>query len=80
MDGFRGKEGRMDTSDERSLAPEALPGPLTPKKVRRAHERTAAIRDDLCRQDVVFSRLPDPVEELVQARDAGLPLPSMTWS
>lgn len=50
--------------------PETLPGPLTPEKVRRARERTAAIRDDLRRQGIDFSRLPDPVEELVRARDA----------
>jgi hypothetical protein len=50
---------------------EPFPGPLTPEKVRRARERTAAIRDDLRRQGIDFSRLPDPVEELVKARDAG---------
>jgi hypothetical protein len=48
-----------------------VPGPLTPEKVRRARERIAAIRDELRSQGVDFSRLPDPVDELIQARNAG---------
>jgi hypothetical protein len=61
----------MDTPHDARPAIEALPGPLTPDKVRRARKRTAAIRDDLRRQGIDFSRLPDPVDELAKARDAG---------
>ncbi|HXT36047.1 MAG TPA: hypothetical protein VN837_10750 [Chloroflexota bacterium] len=61
----------MDTPHPSLSSTESMPGPLTPEKVRRARERTAAIRDDLHRQGVDFSRLPDPVDELVRARNAG---------
>ena len=54
-----------------SFSTDHVPGPLTPEKVRRARERSAAIRADVQRHGVDFSRLPDPVEELVKARDAG---------
>lgn len=62
----------MDTPRTQPPAADAESRPLTPEKVRRARERTAAIRDGLRRQGIDFSRLPDPVEELVKARD---PLP-----
>ena len=61
----------METPHTESSSSENFPGPLSPEKVRRARERTAAIRADLQRQGVDFSRLPDPVDELVKARDAG---------
>ncbi len=61
----------MDTSPDPSLAADGFPGPLTPEKVRRARERTAAIHEDLRRQGVDFTRLPDPVDELIKAREAG---------
>jgi len=61
----------MDTSHDPSLAADGFPGPLTPEKVRRALARTAAIHEDLRRQGVDFTRLPDPVEELIKAREAG---------
>ena len=61
----------MDISHHPSLASDDFPGPLTPEKVRRARERTAAIHEDLRRQGVDFTRLPDPVEELIKAREAG---------
>jgi hypothetical protein len=61
----------METSQPPPRSPEVLPGPLTPEKVRRAREHTAAVREELARQGVDFSRLADPVDELVKARDAG---------
>jgi hypothetical protein len=61
----------MDTSHGLSLAADAFPGLLTPEKVRKARERTAAIHEDLRRQGVDFARLPNPVEELIKAREAG---------
>jgi len=45
--------------------------PLTPEKVQRAREHVAAIHDRIRRRGVDLSRLPDPVEELIKARDAG---------
>ncbi len=50
----------MDTSYTPPSRPEDVPGSLTPEKVRRARERVADL-----------SQLPDPVEELIKARDAG---------
>jgi len=61
----------MDTAQGPSSATDGFPGPLTPEKVRRARERTAAIHEDLRRQGIDFARLPDPVEELVKVREAG---------
>jgi len=61
----------MDTSQDSGSALDGFPGPLTPEKVRRARERTAAIHEDLRRHGVDFSQLPDPVEELVKARETG---------
>jgi len=45
--------------------------PLTPEKVRRVRERIAAVREDIRRRGIDPAHLPDPVEELVKARDAG---------
>jgi len=61
----------MDTSPTPDHAADGFPGPLTPEKVRRARERTAAIHEDLRRKGVDFTRLPDPVDELIKAREAG---------
>lgn len=63
----------METSQPPRLShsPEVQSGPLTPEKVRRARTHTAAIRAALARQGVDFSQLADPVDELIQARDAG---------
>ncbi len=61
----------MDTAQDPPPATDGFPGPLTPEKVRRARARTAAIHEDLRRQGVDFARLPDPVEELIKAREAG---------
>jgi len=61
----------MDTSPTPDHAADGFPGPLTPEKVRRARERTAAIHEDLRRTGVDFTRLPDPVDELIKAREAG---------
>jgi len=62
---------RMDTSYTPPSRPEDVPGSLTPDKVRRARERVAAIHDRIRRRGVDLSQLPDPVEELIKARDAG---------
>ncbi len=61
----------MDTSPTPDHAADGFPGPLTPEKVRWARERTAAVHDRLRRCGVDFSQLPDPVEELIKARNAG---------
>ena len=61
----------MEKPNTLSPSRETIPGPLTPEKVRRARAHTAAIREELRRQGVDFSRLLDPVDELIKARDAG---------
>lgn len=61
----------MDTSPDPSLVADGFPGPLTPEKVRRARERVAKVHDRMRRRGVDFSQLPDPVEELIKARDGG---------
>ncbi len=61
----------MDTLPTPSHAADDFPGPLTPEKVQRAREHVAAIHDRIRRRGVDLSRLPDPVEELIKARDAG---------
>jgi endonuclease/exonuclease/phosphatase family metal-dependent hydrolase len=48
-----------------------VPGPLTAEKVRRFRADVAAVQERLRERGVDPSRLPDPVEELVKARDAG---------
>jgi hypothetical protein len=47
-----------------------MPGPLTPEKVRRFRTHVAAVHDRLRARGVDPTRLPDPVEELIKARDA----------
>ena len=61
----------MDTSQTPASGADGFPGPLTPEKVRRAIERTAAVRERIRARGVDLSQLPDPVEELIKARDAG---------
>lgn len=60
----------MKTSPDQPTA-DSFPGPLTPEKVRRARERVAAIHDRIRRRGVDLAQLPDPVEELIKAREAG---------
>jgi len=48
-----------------------VPRPLTPEKVRRVRAHIAAVHDRIRQRGVDPTRLPDPVEELVKARDAG---------
>lgn len=60
----------MDTSPG-SPAADGFPGPLTPEKVRRARERIAAIHERIRQRGVDLAQLPDPVEELIKAREAG---------
>lgn len=50
---------------------DGYPPPLTPERVERALERVEAIHERIRRRGVDLSQLPDPVEELVKARDAG---------
>ncbi len=50
---------------------EYVPGPLTPANVRRVREQITAVHEHIRQRGVDPSRLPDPVEELVKARDAG---------
>lgn len=65
-------EGIRDGYIADPSSPEDVPlGWLTPEKVRGARAQIAVIHEDLRRQGIDLSRLPDPVEELVKARDAG---------
>ncbi len=61
----------MDTSHDSAPPVDGYPGPLTPEKVRRARERTEAVREQIRQRGVDLSHLPDPVEELIKAREAG---------
>ncbi len=61
----------MDTSQDPPPATDGFPGPLTPEKVRRARERTESVRERIRQRGVDLSQLPDPVEELITAREAG---------
>jgi hypothetical protein len=61
----------MDSMKDGQQVGEGVPRPLTPEKIRRARARIAAVHEDIRRRGVDLSRLPDPVEELVKARDAG---------
>ncbi|MDQ2831684.1 MAG: hypothetical protein M3Y74_21880 [Chloroflexota bacterium] len=61
----------MNTSQTPPLAGDHLPGPLTVEKVRRFRTHVAAVHDRLRARGVDPARLPDPVEELIKARDAG---------
>lgn len=61
----------MTTSQNPPPADDQMPGPLTPEKVRRARERVAAIHERICQRGVAPAQLPDPVEELIKAREAG---------
>jgi hypothetical protein len=61
----------MDRSPEPSPTADGFPGPLTVEKVRRARERVAAIHERIRQRGVDLSQLPDPVEELIKAREAG---------
>lgn len=61
----------MDQSQDPRAAGDNFPPPLTPERVRQARERVAAIREKIRSRGVDLSRLPDPVEVLRKARDAG---------
>lgn len=58
----------MDRAPDQPAADGFL-GPLTPEKVRRARERVAAIHDRIRRRGLALAQLPDPVDELVKARE-----------
>ncbi len=60
-----------NTSYDPSSPADGFPGPLTPEKVRRARERTEAVRERIRQRGVDLSQLPDPVEELIKAREVG---------
>jgi hypothetical protein len=61
----------MDRSQDPRVTDNGFPPPLTPERVRLARERVAAIREQIRRRGVDLAQLPDPVEELIKARDAG---------
>jgi hypothetical protein len=63
-------ERTMDTPRTPPPSAEGVPGPLTPEKVRRFRARVAAVHEHLCARGVDPTQLPDPVEELIKARDA----------
>lgn len=60
----------MDRSHEPWAGSESFPPPLTPERVERALDRVAAIHERMRRNGIDVSRLPDPVEALIKARDA----------
>ena len=47
-----------------------VPRAITPEKVRLVRARIAAIREDIRKHSVDPAHLPDPVAELMKARDA----------
>lgn len=61
----------MNTPHTPPQADDHLPGPLTAEKVRRFRAHVTAVHDRLRARGVDPARLPDPVEELIKARDAG---------
>jgi hypothetical protein len=61
----------MNTPHNPPAIIDQLPGPLTPEKIRRFRARVAAVHEGLRARGVDPARLPDPVEELIKARDAG---------
>jgi len=48
-----------------------MPRPITPEQVRRVRARIEAVREHIRQRGVDPAQLPDPVAELVKARDAG---------
>lgn len=61
----------MNTPHNPPPTGDQMPGPLTPEKVRRARARVAAIHEQIRQRGVDLAQLPDPVEELIKAREAG---------
>ncbi len=61
----------MDSQHTSPPAGDHLPGPLTAEKVRRFRAHVAAVHDHIRARGVDPARLPDPVAELIKARDAG---------
>lgn len=61
----------MDRSPGPRVSGDGFPPPLTPERVQRALDRVAAIHERIRRRGVDLSHLPDPVQELIKARDAG---------
>lgn len=61
----------MDQPQNPQAGGDSFPPPLTPERVERALARVAAIHEQIRRRGVDPAQLPDPVEELVKARDAG---------
>ena len=61
----------METPQPNAPTQEQLPGPLTPEKVRRFRAHVEAVREQIRARGVDPDRMPDPVEELIKARDAG---------
>lgn len=61
----------MDHSQTPQAGGDGFPPPLTPERAQRALDRVAAIHEEMRRQGIDLSRLPDPVEALIKAREAG---------
>lgn len=61
----------MDQPQDQHASNDGFPPPLTPERVERAFNRIAAIHERIRRRGIDLAQLPDPVEELVKARDAG---------
>ncbi len=61
----------MNTPHSPSQSDDHMGGPVTPEKIRRFRAHVAAVHDHMRERDIDPTRLPDPVEELVKARDAG---------
>ena len=61
----------MDQSQNPQPGHDGFPPPLTPERVELALDRVAAIHERIRRRGIDLSRLADPVDALVKARDAG---------
>lgn len=61
----------MDRPQDPQGTGDGFPPPLTPERAQRALDRVAAIHERIRRRGVDLSRLPDPVDALIKARDTG---------
>jgi len=61
----------MDRPQEPQRIDDGFPPPLTPERAERALARVAAIHERIRRRGIDPTRLPDPVDALSKARDAG---------
>lgn len=61
----------MDRSPHPHTSNDGFPPPLTPERAQRALDHVAAIHEQMRRDGMDPARLPDPVDALIKARDAG---------